>query len=103
MTTRKTWSVEEKLRIVMEGLEPQANVSEICRRHGISGTAYYAWRDRALAGMKAGLTNEEGSAETALRQQNGRLKKLVADLSIANDVLQEHLEGNGGKNVGGSS
>lgn len=103
MTTKKTWSAEEKLRIVMEGLQPNANVAEICRRHGISGTAYYEWKERALTGMKTGLLNKEGSAEVSLRQQNSRLKKLVAALSVANDVLQEHLEGNGGKNVGGRS
>ena len=52
--------------------------------------------------MKVGLKNREGSAETVLRHENGRLKKLVADLSIANDVLKEHLEGTAmGKSDGG--
>jgi transposase-like protein len=104
MTTHKNWSAEEKLQIVLESLQPRANVSEICRRHGISATAFYEWKQKAIAGMKVGLKNREGSAETALRHENSRLKKLVADLSIANDVLKEHLEGTPmGKNDGGSS
>lgn len=104
MTTHKTWSTEEKLQIILESLHPRANVSEICRRHGISSTAFYEWKQKALSGMKVGLQNREGSAETALRDENGRLKKLVADLSIANDVLKEHLDGTSlGKNDGGSS
>ncbi|MGI0156153.1 MAG: transposase, partial [Thermoplasmata archaeon] len=48
MTTRKTWSAEEKLQIVLEGMAPRSNISEVCRRHGISSTAYYEWRTKAL-------------------------------------------------------
>lgn len=103
MTTRKTWSAEEKFQIVMEGLQPRANVAEICRRHGVTSTAFYEWKAKALAGMKNGLRSKEGSAETALRHDVSRLKKLVADYAIANDVLREHLEGTVGKNDGGSS
>ena len=103
MTTHKVWSAEEKLQVVLEGLQPRANVSEICRHHGISSTAFYEWKQKAIAGMKLGLKNREGSPETALRHENARLKKLVADYAIANDVLREHLEGTVGKNDGGSS
>ncbi len=103
MTVRKTWTTEEKFQIVLEGLQPRANVSEICRRHGISSTAYYEWRERALASMKTGLRSKEGTAETTLRHENSRLKKLVADYAIANDVLREYLEGSQGKNDGGRS
>jgi putative transposase len=103
MTVRKTWTSAEKFQIVLEGLHPRANVSEICRRHGISSTAYYEWRERALASMKSGLQSKEGTPDTALRHENARLKKLVADYAIANDVLREHLEGSREKNYGGSS
>ena len=103
MTVRKTWATEEKFQIVLEGLQPHTNVSEICRRHGISSTAFYEWRERALASMKVGLRSKEGTAETTLRHENARLKKLVADYAIANDVLREHLEGTQGKNDGGSA
>ncbi len=104
MTSHKTWSAEEKLQIVLESLQPRANVSEICRRHGISSTAFYEWKQKALAGMKVGLKKGEGCAETVLRHQNGRLTKLVADLGIANDVLKEHPERTAmGKGDGGSS
>ena len=43
MTTHRRWSAEEKFTIVMEGLLPDANVAEICRRHGISSTLFYTW------------------------------------------------------------
>ena len=104
MTTGKTWSAEEKLQIVLEGMAPRASSSEVCRRHGIRSTADYEWRAKALAGMKQGLKTTPGGAETALRHENARLKKLVAEYALINDRLQETLEGRLlGKNDGGSS
>lgn len=41
MTTVNTWSAEEKLQIVLEVMVARVNISEVCRRHGISSTAYY--------------------------------------------------------------
>ncbi|MGI0130839.1 MAG: transposase [Thermoplasmata archaeon] len=103
MTTRKSWSSDEKFHIVLESLQPGVNVAEICRRHGVHSAQIYEWRQRALASMKAGLKGG-GNPESVLRQENGRLKKVVADLTIANDVLKEYLEGNSmGKKGGGSS
>ena len=104
MTTRKSWSAEEKFQIVLEGLQPGVNVAEICRRHSVHSAQFYEWKQKALASMKAGLKGPGGSPDTVLRQENSRLKKVVADLTIANDVLKEYLEGSAvGKNGGGSS
>jgi len=104
MTTRKSWSAEEKFQIVLEGLQPGANVAEICRRHGVHSAQFYEWKQRALSSMKAGLKGPGGNPDTVLRQENSRLKKVVADLTIANDVLKEYLEGSAmGKNGGASS
>jgi putative transposase len=89
---------------VLEGIAPRASISEVCRRHGISSTAYYEWRAKALAGMKWGLRTTPGGAATALRRENARLKKLVAEYALINDRLQETLEGRpSGKNDEGSS
>ncbi len=104
MTTGKTWSAEEKLQTVLEGMAPRASISEVCSCHGISSIAYYEWRAKALAGMKQGLRTVPGGAETALRRENARLKKPVAEYALINDRLQETLEGRpSGKNDGGSS
>ncbi len=96
MTAVKTWSAEEELLIVLEGMVPRANISEVCRRHGISSTAYYEWRTMALAGMKQGPKTTPGGAETALRHENARLKKIVTECALINDCLQE----TGGATVG---
>jgi transposase-like protein len=102
MTTHRTWSSEEKFRIVLEGISPKANVAEICRSHGISSSQFYKWRERALVSMKTGLKSGEGTVEQGLRQQNARLKRLVADQALALQVFREDLEGGAeGKNGGG--
>jgi transposase len=104
MTTRRPWSAEEKLRIVLEGLKPHANVEEICRQHGIHSSQYYTWREKALAGMKSGLEVKPDASELRASVEVARMKKLIADLTIANDVLREDLYGRPrGKNAGGSS
>ena len=104
MTTRRQWSAEEKLRIVLEGLKPHANVEEICRQHAIHSSQYYTWREKALAGMKSGLEVRPDSADLRASVEVARMKKLIADLTIANDVLREDLYGRPrGKNAGGGS
>ncbi len=103
MTTRKVWSESEKLRIVLEGLAPKTNVEAMCRTHGIHSSQFYKWRDRALAGMKEGLRSKEGTVELSLRQENARLRKLLLDVTIANDVLKDHLEGRTGKKTSDGS
>ncbi len=68
-------------------------MAEICRRHGVPSAQIYEWKQKALASMKAGLKGPGGNPDTVLRQENLRLKKVVADLTIADDVLKEYLEG----------
>ena len=60
MTTHRRWSAEEKFTIVMDGLQPDSNVAEICRRHGISSTVFYAWKQKGLENLKVGLRPREG-------------------------------------------
>jgi transposase len=104
VTTRRSWSTEEKLRIVLEGLKPHANIEEICRQHGIHSSQYYTWRERALAGMKTGLESKPDPTEHRAVVEVARMKKLIADLTIANDVLREDLYGRPrGKNADGGS
>jgi transposase-like protein len=104
VTTGNTWSAEEKLPFVLEGIAPRANISEVSRRHGISSTAYYEWSATAFAGMKQGLKTTPGGAETALRHENARRKKLAAEYAPIDDRLRVTLEGRPlGKNDGRSS
>lgn len=103
MTTRKNWSAEEKFRIVLEGLRPDANVEAICRAHGIHSSQFYEWKQKALEAMKAGLASQQGSMTQHQRQEIARLKRLIADQAIALQVFKEELSGSPeGKKDGGN-
>ncbi len=92
MTTRRRWSPTEKMQIVMETLSPKANVAEICRAHGVHSSQLYRWKEEALAGMRRALSGT-ASPDTALRAENARLKKLVAEEALVIDRLRDTLEG----------
>ncbi|MCI4353000.1 MAG: transposase [Thermoplasmata archaeon] len=103
MTTRRTWSGVEKLCIVLEGLGPNANIEAICRAYGIHSAQLYKWKDQALAAMRSGLENRQGSPLQRQRQEMARLKLLIADQAIALQVFKEELGSVEGKNDGRDS
>jgi transposase len=92
--TRRRFPTEDKIRIVMEGVRGEVSVAELCRREGIHPTIYYKWlKDFMEAGkgrMRGDGLREATSDEVKLlRQENERLKHLVADLSVANMLLKK--------------
>jgi transposase len=92
--TRRRFPTEEKSRIVMEGVRGEVSVAELCRREGIHPTIYYKWLKDFMEAGKArmrGDTLREATSEEVklLRQENERLKQLVADLSVANMLLKK--------------
>lgn len=96
--TRRQYSAEEKIRIVIEGLRGDMTVAELCRQEGISQSLYYKWSKEFLEAGKqrlAGNTKREADSEEVkgLRQQNEQLKQLVAELSLKNRVLKKSLTG----------
>ena len=98
--TRRRYSSEEKIRIVLEGLKGEESISEICRRESISPNLYYNWSKEFLEAGKRRLmgdTKREASRPevTTLRQENDQLKQLVAELSLRNRVLKKSLSGLG--------
>jgi len=98
--TRRKFSAEEKIRIVLDGLRGEESIAELCRREGISPNLYYNWSKEFLeAGKQRLLGNTKRQADTTevirLRQENGQLKHLVADLSLENVVLKKMDGGSG--------
>ena len=96
--TRRRYSAEEKIRIVLDGLKGEASISEICRREGINPNVYYKWSKEFLeAGKKRLQGDTEREATTGdvvgLRKENDQLKALVAELSLKNRVLKKSLNG----------
>ena len=99
-TTRKKYSAEEKIRIVLEGLRGEESISAICRREGISPNLYYRWSKEFLeAGKKRLLGDTQREATSGevvdLRRENEQLKQLVAEIALKNRVLKKSLHGMG--------
>lgn len=98
--TRRKYSAEEKIRIVLEGLRGEMSISELCRKEGIAQALYYRWsKDFLEAGKKqlAGDTQREANSSEVkdLRSENRSLKEVVAELTLDNRVLKKSLNGSG--------
>ena len=98
LRTRRKFSPEEKIRIVLEGLRVEQSISELCRREGIAANLYDRWSKEFLeAGKKRllGDTQREASSSEVsdLRKENARLKELVAETVLENRLLKKSVTG----------
>ena len=98
--TRRKFSSEEKIRIVLDGLRGEDSIAELCRREGINSNQYYRWsKDFLEAGKKrlSGDTVREANSDEVvdLKRENKDLKQAVAELYLRNDWLKKSLTGQG--------
>ena len=98
--TRRHYSPEEKIRIVLEGLRGEDSIAELCRREGINSNVYYRWSKEFLeAGKKrlAGDTAREATSDEVkhLRSEATTLKETVAELLMENRLLKKSMIGDG--------
>jgi transposase len=96
--TRRRFSAEEKIRIVLEGLRGEESIAELCRREGLAPNLYYRWSKEFLeAGKKRllGDTKREATAPEVkgLRDENDRLKLALAEMVLENRLLKRGVLG----------
>ena len=99
--TRKHYSAEEKIRVLLGGLRGEDSIAELCRREGINQNLYYRWSKEFLEARKkrlAGDTAREATSEEVkgLRRQAAEFKEVVAELMLENRLLKKSLTGDGG-------
>ena len=99
--TRKQYSAEEKIRIVLDGLRGEESIAGLCRREGIAESLYYSWSKEFLeAGKKrlAGDTAREATAPEVkeLRAEATALKEALAEVTLENRLLKKSMLGDGG-------
>src|SRR5471030_3081590 len=87
--TRRHFSAEDKIRIVLEGLRGEDSIAELCRREGIAASLYYGWSKEFLEAGKRRLAGDTARAATTgevkdLRREATALKEVVADLTLEN-------------------
>ena len=99
--TRKQYSAEEKIRIVLDGLKGEDSISELCRREGIAQSLYYSWSKEFLEAGKKRLAGDTARAATStevkdLRREARDLKEVVAEQALELRLLKKSMLGDGG-------
>ena len=98
--TRKQYSAEEKIRIVLDGLKGEDSISELCRREGISQSLFYSWSKEFLEAGKKRLAGDTARAATStevkdLRREARDLKEVVAEQALELRLLKKACSGMG--------
>ena len=99
--TRKQYSAEEKIRIVLDGLSGEQSIAELCRRENIAESLYYSWSKEFLEAGKRRLAGDTARAATTsevseLRRQAQELKAVVAEQALELRLLKKSMIGTGG-------
>lgn len=102
--TRRHFSAEDKIRIVLEGLRGDDSIAELCRREGIAQSLYYTWPKEFMEAGKRRLAGDTARSATTdevkdLRSEARDLKECVADLTLENRLLKKSMTGLGGDDV----
>ena len=98
--TRKQYSAEEKIRIVLDGLRGEHSVAELCRREDIAESLYYNWSKEFLEAGKRRLAGDTARAATSsevkdLRQEAKALKEVVAEQALELRLLKKSMIADG--------
>ena len=98
--TRRHFSAEDKIRIVLEGLRGEDSIAELCRKEGIAQSLYYSWSKEFMEAGKKRLAGDTARAATTdevkdLRREAGALKEVVADLTLENRLLKKSMIADG--------
>lgn len=98
--TRRHFSAEDKIRIVLEGLRGDDSIAELCRKEGIAQSLYYVWSKEFMEAGKRRLAGDTARAATSdevkdLRRETGALKECVADLTLENRLLKKSMIADG--------
>jgi transposase len=99
--TRRHFSAQDKIRIVLDGLRGEDSIAELCRKEGIAQSLYYTWSKEFMEAGKRRLAGDTARAATTgdvqdLRRETSALKECVADLTLENRLLKKSMLADGG-------
>ena len=99
--TRRHFSAEDKIRIVLDGLRGEDSIAELCRKEGIAQSLYYTWSKEFMEAGKRRLAGDTARSATTdevkdLRREARDLKECVADLTLENRLLKKSMIADGG-------
>ena len=99
--TRRPFSAEDKIRIVLDGLRGEDSIAELCRKEGIAQSLYYVWSKEFLEAGKRRLAGDTARAATTdevkdLRREATALKEVVAEQALERRLLKKSMIADGG-------
>jgi len=99
--TRRHFSAEDKIRIVLDGLRGDDSIAELCRREGIAQSLYYVWSKEFMEAGKRRLAGDTARAATTdevkdLRRESTALKEVVAEQALEIRLLKKSMLADGG-------
>lgn len=94
--TRRIFSSEQKITVIMEALRAETTIAELCRKYSIQESQFYKWNKEFLEAGKKRLSGDitreaTGDEVTDLRKENQQLKEALADLVIRYDIVKKSL------------
>jgi transposase-like protein len=93
---RRIWPAKEKLRIVLAGMESGVEISELCRREGLSPTQYYNWKSQLLGSAESVFSDRrtkkgDPQREDPREQELTKLRGVIAEITAENLELKKTL------------
>lgn len=89
---RRKWSAAEKLRIVLAGMQPGVEVSDLCRREGLNPVQFYAWKKQLLGSAERVFEDRRGRPDAdqkRLEEEVARFKGVIAEITAENLELKK--------------
>ncbi len=102
--TRRKYTAEDKIRIILEGMKREVSTAELCRKEGINPNVYYVWTKDFMEAGKARLQGDNRrqaneSEVMELRRENERLKVLLAEQLLETSLFKKSLCGSGSTGI----
>ena len=90
--TKTKFTPEQKIQIVLESIKPGISTAEMCRKYNLHPRTLQAWRQKFMDAGKASLNHGKNDQYKILKKENDDLKRIISDLTIANDALKKISE-----------
>lgn len=93
----RVWTPDEKIRIVLESMNTNITLAELCRKYSLNPGVFYHWKEKFMEGGKLALSGQLRDPAREKEAEINRLKKLIGELTIVNESMKEVLRGEGKK------
>lgn len=97
MPGRSRWTSEEKILIVMESLNTNISLAELCRKYNLNPGVFRYWKERFVHSGKLGLSGSSAKDPVRDKEANEPAQEAHRELTIANEAMKEVLRGEGKK------